>query len=100
MGVSGSGKTTIGLCLAKRLGWRFEEGDRLHPPQNVAKMKSGHPLDDAPRGPWLTAVTEVIDGWRNRGGCGGDYCSALEHTYRRPIIGDCRRVLLLFLVGA
>ena len=100
MGVSGSGKTTIGLCLAKRLGWRFEEGDRLHPPENVAKMKSGHPLNDADRGPWLTAVAEVIDGWRSRGECGVITCSALKQTYRRQIIGDRRDVRLVYLEGS
>ena len=49
MGVSGSGKTTIGRALARRLGWLFQEGDALHPPENVAKMKAGHPLDDRVR---------------------------------------------------
>jgi carbohydrate kinase (thermoresistant glucokinase family) len=100
MGVSGSGKTTIGLLLAKRLGWRFEEGDRLHPPENVAKMKSGHPLNDADRAPWLAAVAEVIDGWRSRGECGVITCSALKRTYRRQIIGDRRDVRLIYLEGS
>jgi gluconokinase len=100
MGVSGTGKTTIGLRLAKRLGWKFEEGDSLHPPENVAKMKSGHPLDDADREPWLTAVAEVIDGWRSRGERGVITCSALKQTYRRQIIGDRRGVRLVYLEGS
>ncbi len=100
MGVSGSGKTTIGLRLAKRLGWRFEEGDRLHPPENVAKMKRGHPLNAADRGPWLTAVAEVIDGWRSRGERGMITCSALKQTYRQQIIGDRRDVRLVYLEGS
>ena len=53
MGVSGSGKTTVGVLLAKRLGWPFAEGDRLHPPANVEKMRQGIPLTDADRAPWL-----------------------------------------------
>ena len=100
MGVSRSGKTTIGLLLAKRLGWRFEESDRLHPPENVAKMRSGHPLNDADRAPWLAAVAEVIDGWRSRGECGVITCSALKRTYRRQIIGDRRDVRLVYLEGS
>ena len=60
MGVSGSGKTTIGRALARRLGWLFQEGDALHPPENVAKMRAGHPLDDADRAPWLAAIAALI----------------------------------------
>src|SRR6266436_3354308 len=100
MGVSGSGKITIGLRLAKRLGWKFEVGDRFHPPESVAKMKSGHPLDDADRGPWLTAVAEVIDGWRSRGERGVITCSALRQTYRQQIIGDRPGVRLVCLEGS
>jgi carbohydrate kinase (thermoresistant glucokinase family) len=83
MGVSGSGKTTIGQRLAQRLGWRFEEGDRPHPPENVVKMQNGQPLDDVDRGPWLIAVAEVVDGWRRHGECGVIACSALKQTYHR-----------------
>ncbi|HJU26531.1 MAG TPA: gluconokinase, partial [Rhodanobacteraceae bacterium] len=53
MGVSGSGKTTVGRALAARLGWIYREGDDFHPPANVAKMRAGRPLDDADRAPWL-----------------------------------------------
>ena len=53
MGVSGSGKTTVGILLAETLGWQFQEGDKLHPPENVAKMSAGTPLSDADRLPWL-----------------------------------------------
>jgi carbohydrate kinase (thermoresistant glucokinase family) len=56
MGVSGSGKSTIALELHRVLGWPFQEGDDLHPPSNVEKMRSGRPLDDADRMPWLQAV--------------------------------------------
>ena len=62
MGVSGSGKTTIAKALADRLGWAFEEGDDLHPGSDIAKMRSGHPLDDRDRWPWLEKVADWIDG--------------------------------------
>ena len=61
MGVSGSGKSTVALELHRVLGWPFQEGDDLHPPSNVEKMRSGHPLDDADRLPWLRAVARWID---------------------------------------
>ena len=99
MGVSGAGKSTVGQRLAKRLGWTFAEGDALHPPQNVAKMKSGQPLVDADRAPWLAAVAQVIDDWRRRGERGVITCSALKKPYRRQIIGDYGDVRLVYLEG-
>jgi len=99
MGVSGAGKTTVGELLAKRLGWQFIEGDRLHPPENVAKMKSGYPLTDSDRAPWLAAIAKVIDDWRDRGECGVITCSALKRKYRRQIIGDRCDVRLVYLEG-
>ena len=98
-GVSGAGKTTVAQHLAKRLGWKFAEGDRLHPPENVVKMKSGRPLTDSDRTPWLAAVAEVIDGWREHGERGVITCSALKREYRRQIIGDRRDVRLVHLEG-
>src|SRR5271167_58360 len=56
MGVSGARKTTVGRQLAKQLCWNFVDGDAVHPPQNVAKMKSGRPLTDVDRTPWLAAL--------------------------------------------
>lgn len=99
MGVSGAGKTAVGERLAERLGWQFAEGDRLHPPANIAKMKSGQPLTDCDRAPWLAAVAEVIDCWRERGERGVITCSALKREYRRQIIGDRRDVRLVYLEG-
>src|SRR3954470_8455686 len=58
MGVSGSGKSTIADRLAARLGWRYEDGDKFHPPGNVAKMSAGHPLTDEDRWPWLRAIAD------------------------------------------
>jgi len=82
MGVSGAGKTTLGEMLARRLGWPFKEGDELHPPANVAKMKSGQPLDDADRAPWLAAIGAWIDRWLAAGQSGVISCSALKRAYR------------------
>lgn len=100
MGVSGSGKTTIGRLLATWLHWAFQEGDRLHPPANVAKMQSGHPLTDADRTPWLTAVAQRIDSWRGSGTHGVITCSALKKAYRRDIIGRRDGVGLVYLEGS
>ena len=63
MGVSGSGKTTVAELLAKQLGWPFMEGDRLHPPANVEKMRQGIPLTDADRAPWLDRIGEELKSW-------------------------------------
>ena len=82
MGVSGSGKSTIGTLLAQRLGWAFEEGDSLHPAANVAKMAAGHPLTDEDRWPWLAKVADWIDGQLDAGKNGVITCSALKRSYR------------------
>jgi carbohydrate kinase (thermoresistant glucokinase family) len=88
MGVSGSGKTTVGKALAARLDWPWLEGDTLHPPANVAKMRGGTPLDDADRRPWLEAVAAHVAAWRDAGSPGIVACSALKRRYRRAIVGD------------
>lgn len=79
MGVSGAGKTTVGIALAERLGLRFEDADDLHPAANVAKMSAGLPLTDADRVPWLRVVGEHL-----AASPGGAViaCSALRHDYR------------------
>ena len=99
MGVSGSGKTTVGALLAGRLGWRAAEADDFHPPQNIAKMKSGVPLDDADRLPWLEAIAAQIDRWRSEGKRGVITCSALKRRYRDVLIGERRDVRLIYLKG-
>ena len=86
MGVSGSGKTTVGKALAAQLGWPFKEGDELHPPANIAKMKSGLPLTDADRAPWLDAVAGWIDAWIEAETSGVITCSALKHAYRSRLV--------------
>src|ERR1700752_2408796 len=100
MGVSGSGKTTVAALLAAALGCRFQEGDDLHPHDNVEKMRRGIPLTDADRLPWLRKIAEEIDGWRARGECGVLTCSALTRPYRDIIIGDRRDVVLVYLKGS
>ena len=82
MGVSGVGKTTLGEALAQRLGWDFIDGDALHPPANIAKMKAGIALTDADRAPWLDAVAAWIDGQHGKGRPGVVTCSALKRAYR------------------
>ena len=82
MGVSGSGKSTVGGALAGRLGWDLGEGDDLHPDANVAKMAAGHPLTDDDRWPWLAGVRGWIDEHTAAGRPGIVTCSALKRAYR------------------
>jgi carbohydrate kinase (thermoresistant glucokinase family) len=100
MGVSGSGKTTVGKALAEALGWPFEEGDDLHPPANVAKMKAGVPLTDEDRAPWLAAVARWIDDQALRGEPGVITCSALKRAYRDRLRADRPHLWLVFLEGS
>lgn len=100
MGVSGSGKTTVAAMLAGALHCPFLEGDELHPPANVEKMRSGTPLGDADRLPWLRKIAERIDGWRDRRESGVVTCSALKRAYRDILIGDRRDVRLVYLKGS
>ncbi|HZA67865.1 MAG TPA: gluconokinase [Geminicoccaceae bacterium] len=82
MGVSGSGKTEVGTRLAEALGGTFVEGDDYHPPANVAKMRSGVPLDDADRQPWLERLSREIGTWLDAGKAVVLACSALKQRYR------------------
>jgi gluconokinase len=82
MGVSGTGKTEVGTRLARALGGEFAEGDDYHPPANVAKMRSGVPLGDADRGPWLETLSREIGAWLDAGKTVVLACSALKHSYR------------------
>ncbi len=100
MGVSGSGKSTVAALLAGSLGCRFQEGDDLHPRENVEKMRRGTPLTDADRLPWLRKIAEEIEGWRAGGECGVLTCSALRRSYRDIVIGDRHDVVLVYLKGS
>lgn len=100
MGVSGSGKSTVAIPLAERLGWPFQEGDDLHPAANVAKMKAGIALDDADREPWLDAVAAWI-AERLRLDAGGVItCSALRRAYRDRLRRAGDGVTFVYLRGS
>ncbi len=96
MGVSGSGKSTVGAALAQRLRVPFEDADDLHPPANIAKMSRGEPLDDDDRHPWL----ELVGQWLAAHEDGGVMsCSALRRSYRDQIRGLAPDVRFLLLSG-
>lgn len=99
MGVSGSGKSTIADRLAARLGWAFEDGDKFHPPSNVAKMSAGHPLTDEDRWPWLQAIADEIDRACAAGQHAVIACSALKHAYRDILVHGRNDVRIVFLKG-
>jgi gluconokinase len=80
MGVSGSGKSTVGAALAQRLGVPYADADDLHPPENIAKMSRGEALDDHDRYPWLETIGQWLVDHREGGGVVS--CSALKRKYR------------------
>ena len=100
MGVSGSGKSTIGALLAERLGWPFADADGFHPPENVAKMAAGTPLTDADRWPWLDAIAAHIGAARQAGQPVVVACSALRRAYRDRLRAGHGDLLFLHLSGA
>ncbi len=98
MGVSGSGKTTIGQLLAARLGVPFEDADSLHSAANVAKMAAGHPLTDADRRPWLASVGRAMAAAAGTGMVMA--CSALKRAYRDAIRADAPAARFVELDGS
>jgi gluconokinase len=96
MGVSGSGKSTIGAALAAALGWRLIDADDLHPPRNVAKMAAGIPLTDDDRWPWLDRIVDTLRRTTAEGANVILACSALKQRYRDRLAqaGDVRFVHL------
>lgn len=96
MGVSGSGKSTVGAALAQRLRVPFADADDFHPPANIAKMTAGHPLNDEDRYPWL----ERIGQWLADHAAGGVMsCSALKRKYRDQLRKHCPQATFLHLDG-
>jgi gluconokinase len=100
MGVSGSGKTTVGIPLARALGGEFVEGDDYHPQANVAKMRQGIPLDDADRQPWLETLAAEIGRWLAAGRTVVLACSALKRSYREILRGGRPGVRFVHLKGS
>lgn len=88
MGVSGSGKTTVGRALAETLNWHFHDADDYHPAKNVEKMRRGTPLDDDDRAPWLAALRRIIDTSIADHEPGVLACSALKQRYRDALAAD------------
>jgi gluconokinase len=99
MGVSGAGKSTIAAMLAHRMGWVYEDADWFHPPSNVEKMHSGHPLTDEDRLPWLQGIAAWIKATREAGGHGVIACSALKRSYRDVLVDGEPDVRIVYLKG-
>jgi gluconokinase len=98
MGVTGSGKTTIGKLLAAETGWRFADADDFHSEANKAKMHAGIPLTDEDRMPWLITLHDLLLGWYESGISGILGCSALKQSYRDLLTPQIPPVNLLFIL--
>jgi gluconokinase len=99
MGVSGSGKTTIGRALAAALHWRFSDADDFHSPANVEKMTNGIPLTDEDREPWLRTIRMAIEQWKRDEPGHVLACSALKGSYREILEQNDPDVKFVFLHG-
>jgi gluconokinase len=100
MGVSGSGKTTVGRILAADLSWPFYDADDFHPPANVEKMHRGIPLTDADRAPWLEALHELLASLARDGRSAVLACSALKQSYRDRLAAGLDGVRVVYLGGS
>ena len=100
MGVSGSGKTTIGQAVASKLGWDFYDADDFHPQENIAKMAMGIPLTDADRAPWLASLHDLIESCLTRDRPGILACSGLKESYRQFLLEGNERVEIIYLRGS
>lgn len=100
MGVSGSGKSTIGALLAERTGAAFVDADGLHPKENIEKMVAGVPLTDADRWPWLNSVAQRITEHRAAGDPAIIGCSALKRAYRDLLRAADPQLRLVYLRGS
>jgi gluconokinase len=99
MGVSGSGKTTIGEALARELGWKYLDADDYHPMANIKKMAAGVPLEDPDRGPWLEKINGELLKFQERGKSVVVGCSALKQAYRERLAGGLREFKVVYLRG-
>jgi len=99
MGVSGSGKSTVGRLIADRLGFEFRDGDDFHPAANVAKMRAGQPLNDDDRRPWLLAIADFMRASRTNGRGAVVACSALKESYRDLLLRGEPWVRFVHLTG-
>ncbi|MEP7084680.1 MAG: gluconokinase, GntK/IdnK-type [Betaproteobacteria bacterium] len=100
MGVTGVGKTTVGMLIAQRLGALFVDADDFHPPANVAKMRAGIPLDDVDRQPWLAALNARLRAAAAQGAPLVLACSALKSVYRERLRDNLPTLRFVHLVGA
>jgi gluconokinase len=100
MGVSGSGKTTIGKALASKLGWDFYDADDFHPPENITKMVRGIPLNDSDRAPWLASLHDLVESCLTQNRPGILACSALKEKYRQKLLEGNEGVRLIYLKGS
>lgn len=99
MGVSGCGKSTVGQALADALDCPFYDGDDFHPPENVAKMASGNPLNDDDRAPWLAALHDLLLAHAQKGETAVLACSALKKKYREQLWSGNDTVVFVYLQG-
>lgn len=100
LGVSGSGKTTIGQQLAATLHWQFQDADDFHPAANIEKMRHGIPLTDGDRAPWLLALQQAITLWLQTNTNTVLACSALKARYRQQLIQSSMQVKQVYLKGS
>ena len=100
MGVSGSGKSTVGRALAQRLGWRFLDADDYHPQANVEKMRAGVALNDHDRWPWLDRLNAVLRHSLAKGHPAVLACSALKQRYRDRLSQKVAGVMFVHLSGS
>jgi gluconokinase len=100
MGVAGSGKTSVGEALARRLGWPFHDADDFHSAPNREKMRRGIPLDDDDRRPWLEAVRASIVQSVSASKNAIYACSALKRAYRQLLAADTEEVKFVYLKGS